>query len=82
MEKDYEEYTLEQIAADYLNLAGYFTQTNIKYLALETDLEWSSRQDSVRSDIDVIGFNPLHSPPQRVVAVSCKSEQEGFGAQS
>ena len=42
MEKDYEEDALEQIAADCLNLAGYFTQTNIKYRALETDLEWSS----------------------------------------
>jgi len=35
---------LEQIAADYLNMAGYFTQTNIKYRPLETDLERSSRQ--------------------------------------
>ena len=73
MEKDYEEYTLEQIAADYLNLAGYFTQTNIKYRSSKIDPEWDGKRDGVYSDIDVIGFNPLHAPPQCVVTVTCKS---------
>lgn len=69
---------LEQIAADYLNLSGYFTQTNIKYRPDNTDPEWNGRQDGVRSDIDVVGLNPRLSPPRRVVAISCKSWQEGF----
>ena len=72
---------LEQIAADYLNLTGYFTQTNIRYRPSKTDPEWNGKKDGVYSDIDIVGFNPLKSPPQRVVAVSCKSWQEGFWAQ-
>lgn len=72
---------LEQIASDYLNLAGYFTLTNIKYRPEKTDPDWNGRQDGVRSDIDVIGFNPRLSSPHRVVAISCKSWQEGFWPQ-
>jgi len=72
---------LEQIATDYLNLIGYFTQTNIKYRPSETDPEWNGRKDGVHSDIDIIGFNPLKSPPERAVAVSCKSWQTGFWVQ-
>ncbi len=72
---------LEQIAADYLNLCGYFTRTNIKYRPPKSDPEWKGKEDGVYSDIDVIGFNPLVPPPHRVVAISCKSWQEGFWAQ-
>ncbi len=72
---------LEQIAADYLNLSGYFTQTNIKYRPSESDPEWKVKEDSVYSDIDVIGLNPLMAPPRRVIAISCKSSQDGFYAQ-
>jgi len=72
---------LEQIAADYLNLRGYFTRTNIKYRPSESDLEWKGKEDSVYSDIDVIGLNPLVLPPHKVVAISCKSWQDGFRAQ-
>jgi hypothetical protein len=71
----------EQIPAGYLNLCGYFTQTNIKCRPSESDPEWRGKEDGVYSDIDVIGFNPLLSSPGRVVAVSCKSWQEGFWAQ-
>lgn len=72
---------LEQIAADYLNLHGYFTLTNVKYRPSESDHEWNRKQDCVYSDIDVIGLNPLLAPPARVVAISCKSWQDGFRAQ-
>ena len=72
---------LEQIAADYLNLCGYFTLTNVKYRPAETDPNWNGRQDGVHSDIDVIGFNPHLPPPSGVVAISCKSWQEGFSPQ-
>lgn len=71
---------LEQIAADYLNLCGYFTMTNIKYRPSKTDPEWNGKQDGVHSDIDVIGFNPQEPPPQRVIAINCKSWQDGFWA--
>ncbi len=69
---------LEQITADYLNLKGYFVLTNTKYRPSSTDPEWSSKRDAVYSDIDVIGFHPLKLPPHKVIAVSCKSWQEGF----
>jgi hypothetical protein len=72
---------LEQITADYLNLCGYFTLTNIKYRPEKTDHDWNCRQDSVYSDIDVVGFNPYMKPPRRVVAISCKSWQAGFSPQ-
>ena len=68
---------LEQIASDYLNLCGYFTQTNIKYRPDKNDSDWNGRQDGVHSDIDVLGFNPCLSRHKRVVAVSCKSWQGG-----
>lgn len=69
---------LEQITADYLNIKGYFTLTNIKYRPDPTDPDWNSRQDGVNSDIDVIGFNPRKRVPLKVIAVSCKSWQKGF----
>lgn len=71
---------LEQITADYLNTKGYFTLTNIKYRPEPTDPDWNGKQDGVRSDIDVIGYNPRKRSPHKVIAVSCKSWQEGFWA--
>jgi hypothetical protein len=71
---------LEQITADYLNLYGYFTLTNVKFHPSKNELGYVSRQDSVNSDIDVIGFNPLKAAPEKVIAVSCKSWQGGFYA--
>ena len=43
---------LEQIASDYLNLRGYFTQTNIKYRPDKSEPDWNGRQDGVHSDIE------------------------------
>ena len=39
-----------------------------------------SRTDPVFSDIDVVGFHPLRTGPDRVMVVSCKSWQSGFDA--
>jgi len=69
---------LEQITADYLNTKGYFTLTNVKYRPDPTNPDWIGKQDGVNSDIDVIGYNPKKRTPQKVIAVSCKSWQEGF----
>lgn len=71
---------LEQIGADYLNLIGYFTQTNIKFRPLKTDPNWNGRKDGVNSDIDILGFNPNKNGFEKVVAISCKSWQDGFWA--
>jgi len=69
---------LEQIADDYLNLQGYFTLANVRYAPAQTDPEFNPQQDCITSDIDLIGINPLITGPSRVVAVSCKSWQDGF----
>ncbi len=71
---------LEQITADYLNMLGYFTLTNVKYRPSEDDKDYYSKKDCVHSDIDVIGYNPLNRPPSRVITANCKSWQGGFHA--
>jgi hypothetical protein len=69
---------LEQIVDDYLNFRGYFTIHNVKFRPSATDPEYSSRDDCVASDVDVIGLNPQESGADRVWVVSCKSWQDGF----
>jgi len=69
---------LEQLVTDYLEADGYFTTTNVKFRPDRDDPGFDPKQDSVHSDIDVLGFHPLRSGADRVVAVSCKSWQAGF----
>ncbi|MFK7817306.1 MAG: hypothetical protein AB8G99_01195, partial [Planctomycetaceae bacterium] len=69
---------LEQLTDDYLQARGYFTRHNIKFAPDSNHPEFNSRKDSNHSDIDVVGFNPTLSGPERVLAVSCKSWQSGF----
>ena len=69
---------LEQLATDYLEADGYFTTSNVKFRPQRTDPGYDSKQDSVHSDIDVLGYHPTRTGIDRVVAVSCKSEQNGF----
>jgi hypothetical protein len=71
---------LEQIVEDWLQLQGYFTIHNVPFKPSKERPDYVSNQDSVASDIDVIGFNPLREGIDRVVAVSCKSWQSGFDA--
>src|SRR5207253_1030353 len=67
---------------DYLQAQGYFTRHNLKFLPRSDHSEFDSKQDSNHSDIDVLGYNPLMSGPDRVMAVSCKSWQSGFRVQA
>lgn len=69
---------LEQVVDDYLRLAGYFTRANIRYKPASVHPEYVAKQDSVASDIDVLGVNPLVNGAGRVWAVSCKSWQDGM----
>jgi hypothetical protein len=71
---------LEQIVDDYLQHRGYFTMHNIRFRPDPTHPEWDGRKDSVYSDIDVVGYNPVLRGPARVMVVSCKSWQSGFSA--
>jgi hypothetical protein len=49
---------LEQIVDDYLQLRGYFTTHNVRFSPAKTHQDYESRQDSVSSDVDVVGYHP------------------------
>ncbi|ODV43792.1 hypothetical protein AWV79_14215 [Cupriavidus sp. UYMMa02A] len=72
---------LEQMVDEYLQHDGYFTRHNLKFKPPKDHADYDMRADSVHSDIDVIGINPLRAGPERVVVVSCKSWQQGFNPQ-
>jgi len=69
---------LEQLLDDYLQLRGFFTIHNLKFRPLHGDRGYNPDQDRVHSDVDIVGFHPLHKGPDRVWVVSCKSWQGGF----
>ena len=73
---------LEQIVDDYLQHLGYFTQHNLKFRPRSDHPDYDSQQDSVRSDVDVVGIDPRGKGLDRVMVVSCKSWQSGFDATS
>lgn len=69
---------LEQIAEGWLLSRGYFVQHNLKFRPRKSHPDFVTSLDSVPSDIDVLGFHPLKDGPERVVAITCKSYQQGF----
>jgi hypothetical protein len=71
---------LEQIVDDYLKFNGYFTTHNIGFKPRMDHPEYVRQQDSVRSDVDVVGLHPKRSGTDRVLVVSCKAWQDGFDA--
>jgi len=73
---------LEQIVDDYLQVKGYFTRHNIKYRPGKNRRDFVSKDDSVPSDIDIIGVNPHRRGSSRALVVSCKSWQAGFNIRS
>jgi len=73
---------LEQIVDDYLQAKRYFTRHNIKFRPRKNHRDFVSKDDSVPSDIDVIGVNPHLKGPSKVLVVSCKSWQVGFNVRS
>lgn len=72
---------LEQVVEDYLNFKGYFTIHNVAFHPDKAHRDYNSKEDSVPSDIDVIGINPKKRGTVRVIAVTCKSWQGGFHAE-
>jgi hypothetical protein len=73
---------LEQIVDDYLQTRGYFTRHNVKFRPRKRHQHFSIKEDSVPSDIDVIGVNPHLRGPAKVWVVGCKSWQSGFNVPS
>jgi hypothetical protein len=71
---------LEQIVDDYLKFRGYFTTHNVSFRPRADHPEYVRQDDSVPSDVDVVGFHPSKTGPGRVVVVSCKAWQAGFDA--
>ncbi len=73
---------LEQLVEEFLLHKGYFVRHNVKFLPRRDHPDFISNQDSNHSDIDVIGYHPTLTGPERVWAVSCKSWQGGFGPEA
>lgn len=71
---------LEQIVDDYLQFDGYFTIHNVRFRPRPDHPDYVRADDSVPSDVDVVGYNPRRRGRARVVVVSCKSWQGGFDA--
>ena len=69
---------LEQLVDDYLQAQGYFTCHNLKFRPRKNHPKFESKKDSNHSDIDVLGYHPRLSGPNRVMVVGCKSWQSGF----
>ena len=70
---------LEQIVDDYLQMQGYFTTHNVRFNPPK-DEHYVAKDDSVPSDIDVVGLHPKLTGPTGSWSVSCKSWQSGFAA--
>jgi hypothetical protein len=71
---------LEQIVDDYLQFNGYFTVHNVSFWPRKDHPDYIGEQDSVSSDVDVVGYRPRNAEGERVVVVSCKAWQAGFDA--
>ena len=69
---------LEQVVEDYHPLKGYFTTHNISFKPDKENAEYVSREDSVPSNIDVVGYRPQATGAEKVIVVSCKAWQVGF----
>jgi hypothetical protein len=71
---------LEQIVDDYLQFDGFLTTHNVRFKPRTDHLEHMPAEDSVASDVDVVGYHPRRSGRDRVIVVSCKAWQSGFDA--
>ena len=73
---------LEQIVDDYLKFRGYLTTHNVRFRPDPAHPEFETSQDAVASDVDVVAVHPRRTSLERVMVVSCKSNQPGFDATS
>ncbi len=69
---------LEQLVEEYLIHRGYFVRHNIKFKPRKDHPDFIANEDSNHSDIDVIGYHPKLTGPEKIWVVSCKSWQAGF----
>jgi hypothetical protein len=66
---------LEQIVDDYLKLNGYFTIHNLRFKPRRDHSEFVSSQDSVNSDLDVLGINLFFEDPATRDFVMSRTER-------
>lgn len=71
---------LEQIVEDYLQFKGYLTVHNVRFKPRADHPDFQRRDDSVSSDVDIVGYHPRLAGVDRVIAVTCKAWQAGFDA--
>lgn len=70
---------LEQLVEDwFVSKTGWFVKHNLKFRPHKEHKEYSSKKDSVHSDIDILAYSPLEKGCKRVVVVTCKSWQSGL----
>lgn len=69
---------LEQVVDDYLQSLGFLTRSNVRFRPSPAHPDYVVNQDSVHSDVDVLGFAPDRYGADRVWVVSCKAWQEGL----
>lgn len=70
---------LEQAVDDWLlSKPATFTKHNIKFRPDKEDDEFSLRDDSSHSDIDILAVHLNQNDSKRISAVTCKSWQGGF----
>ena len=69
---------LEQIVDDYLQFKGYFTIHNVRFKPSSEHREYVQALDQIASDVDVVGYHPRLTGPDKVMVVSCKAWQKGF----
>jgi hypothetical protein len=68
-----------KIVDDYLKFCGFFTLHNVKFQPSEADPDFSPRDDSVPSDVDIVGFHPKREGTERIWVISCQKWHEGHG---
>jgi hypothetical protein len=71
---------LEQLVDDYLQFQGYFTTHNVRFRPRPDHADFVTNEDSVSSDVDVVGYHPTKEAIERVIVVTCKAWQVGFDA--
>ena len=70
---------LEQLIEDwFIAQTGYFVKHNIKYRPSHEHDDYNSKRDSVHSDIDILAVSNIKKGLDKVLAVTCKSWQDGF----
>ncbi len=74
---------LEQLVEDwFVARQGFFVKHNVRFRPSPSHLAYSSKQDSVHSDIDILAVATKRKGPDKVHAVTCKSWQGGFHPKS